>query len=163
LFFYDSRTHNYFSIKCGRPWVITKCKECNADIGTSHKLIETNKELNVTDTTLRGYCLTDASTISDNPQTERELNQPAFHVVRFFLHCALYFACENDENAVKTMMVKEPVSPKDFFLQHLSKDIVLIGRALNLTSDEVYILLHSILNDIDIDNIKHILNLNVIS
>jgi uncharacterized protein YihD (DUF1040 family) len=160
-FFNDSRTHNCFYIKCGRPWVIMKCKECNADIGgTSHKLIETNKELNVTDTTLRGYCLTDASTISDNPQTERQLNQPAFHVVRFFLHCALYFACDNDEKAVKTMMVKEQISPKDFFLQHLNKDLFLIGRALDLNQDEVLIILHSILNDIP--NLGHsTLNLNV--
>ena len=126
-----------------------KCKECTADIGgTSHKLIEGNKELNVTDTTLRGYCLTDASTISDNPQTERQLNQPSFHVVRFFLHCALYFACDRDEKAVKTMMVKEPALPKEFFWQHLNKDLFLIGRALNLNPDEVLIMLHSILNDI---------------
>jgi hypothetical protein len=59
------------------------------------------------------------------------------------------------------MMVKEPVSPKDFFLQHLNKDIVLIGRALNLNPDEVLIILHSILNDIL--NLSHSkLNLNVI-
>ena len=154
VFFYDSRTRNYFSIKCGLPWVIMKCKECNADIGgTSHKLIETNKELNVTDTTLRGYCLTDASTISDNPQTERQLNQPAFHVVRFFLHCALYFACDNDEKAVKTMMVKD-------FWQHLNKDLLLIGRALNLNRDEVLIILHSVLNDI-LNLRRSKLNLNV--
>ena len=92
--------------------------------------------------------MNDASTISDNPQTERQLTQPAFHVVRFFLHCALYFACDKDEKAVKLMMIKEPDVPKDFFWQHLNKDLALIGRALNLNPDEVLIILHSILNDI---------------
>ncbi len=97
---------------------------------------------------MKGYCLNDASTISDNPQSERQLTQPAFHVTRFFLHCALYLACDKDEKAVKAMMLREPAEPKDFFWSHLNKDLMLIGRALNLNPDEVLIILHSILNDI---------------
>lgn len=38
--------------------------------------------------------------------------------------------------------------PKDFFWNHLSKDLTLIGKALNLNTDEVYIVIHSILFDV---------------
>jgi hypothetical protein len=66
--------------------------------GQSHKLLETNKELDVKDTTMKGYCLQDASKVSDNPQQERLLSQPSLHVIRFMLHCALYLAVDIDEN-----------------------------------------------------------------
>jgi hypothetical protein len=89
---------------------------------------------------LKGYCLNDASTISDNPQSECQLKQPAF---LSFFNCALYFACDKDEKAIKAMMFREPAEPKDFFWSHLNKDLMLIGQALNLNPDEVLIILHS--------------------
>lgn len=45
-------------------------------------------------------------------------------------------------------MIKEPQDPKEFFWSHMNKDLSLIGKALNLNTDEVYIILHSILFDI---------------
>ena len=141
--------HIYVLFDCGRPWVVHKCKECQADIGgTGHKLIDNNRELNVADSTMRGYCLTEAHTMSDTPIAERQLNQTSLHLTRFFLHCALYLAIDKDENAIKSMMIKTPDNAKDFFWNHLLKDLSLIVKALNINMDEVFIVIHHVLNDI---------------
>ena len=44
-------------------------------------------------------------------------------------------------------MVKEAANVKDFFWNHLLKDLFLITRALNMNMDEVYIIIHHILNE----------------
>ncbi len=90
--------HYYVLFDCGRPWVVHKCRDCQAEIGgTQHKLLETNKELDIKDTTLKGYCLNEASRISENPTQERNLSQSSLHIIRFILHCAIYFGIDTDE------------------------------------------------------------------
>ncbi len=41
-----------------------------------------------------------------------------------------------------------PDNVKNFFWDHLNKDLNLIGKTLNLNMDEVFIILHFIFNDI---------------
>ncbi len=91
--------HVYVLFDCGRPWVIHKCRDCQAEIGgTQHKLLDTNKELDIKDKTPKGYCLNEASKTSDNPTQERNLSHSSLHIIRFVLHCALYFGIDTDEN-----------------------------------------------------------------
>lgn len=97
--FYECpKGHPYVLFDCGRPWVIHTCKSCGAQIGGSnHKLLEDNKQIDVRDKTLRGYCLKDASMFKEEPMTERELSSTQFSLVRFFVHACMYFSCDNSE------------------------------------------------------------------
>ena len=44
-------------------------------------------------------------------------------------------------------MVHKVEDPKEFFWKHMQKDLSMACKALNITLDEMYILLHRILND----------------
>ena len=136
--------------QCGRPWVILKCRECDAEIGgTGHNLLPGNTALDLVDSTKKGYLLDCASNTSDIPQYMRELGPAAFHITRFFLHCALYFACDVDEErAVREMMDKFKnlsYSLKEFFWEHLNKDLSLIQKCLHINSEEVFFVIHSLM------------------
>jgi hypothetical protein len=89
-----------------------------------------------------------ASNTSDIPQYMRELGPSALCITRFFLHCALYFACDVDEEAVREMMDKFKnlsYSLKEFFWEHLNKDLSLIQTCLHINSEEVFFVIHSII------------------
>ena len=93
--------HPYALFDCGRPYVVHTCKQCNAKIGgNNHKLLDTNKELTIVDKTLRGYCLSDSSTMKEESMNERELSSSQFSLVRFFIHACLYFSCDQNENVI---------------------------------------------------------------
>ena len=49
------------------------------------------------DNTVRGYCLPDSKSLNDEPVTDRLLNSISFHIIRFFVHAAMYFSCEKNE------------------------------------------------------------------
>ena len=82
--------------------MLLKCSQCGENIGgTNHKLLETNKELNVQDNTAKGYCLPDSKSLSDEPINERLLNSTSFHIIRFFIHASMYWSCEKNEKVFK--------------------------------------------------------------
>ena len=103
------------------------------------------------DTTQKGYCLTEASNQSDVPVSDmRLLNSSAFHLERFVVNACMYFALgDQNENVetVRKIMYPQPdkkIDLKDFFWLHMKKDLSLLSKTLNLTLDEVIILLHKI-------------------
>lgn len=49
---------------------------------------------------------------------------------------------------VKKCMLKDSSSPFDFFWAHLNNDLRMICKTLNMNLDEIYIILHNILNSI---------------
>ena len=90
--------HPYVLFDCGRPWIIHNCKSCGARIGgTNHNLLDNNRQIEVKDTTVRGYCLKDAAALKEEPMAERELSSTQFNLVRFFIHACMYFSCDNNE------------------------------------------------------------------
>ena len=129
-----------------------QCQECKADIGgTNHNLLPGNTALDLVDSTKKGYLLDCANKISNISQVMRELGPAAFQITRFLLHCALYFACDVDEEAVREMMDKFRNCSnglKEFFWEHLNKDLSIIQTCLNINSDEVLFVIHSIIRDI---------------
>jgi hypothetical protein len=104
----------------------------------------------IQDKTQWGYCLTDAESQPERPQSDlRLLNSPSFHLERFFINACMYLACdrENEEKVYKCMYPqpdRAKVWLKDFFWDHMKKDLSLAGRSLNLVLDELIVLLHMV-------------------
>jgi hypothetical protein len=141
--------HPYVLFDCGRPWVKMKCDVCGTEIGgAQHVLLPTNRVLNVTDNTQKGYCLPVASSLPDAPANERELNSTAFHILRFFVHACLYVACERSEKYVDEIMSTKSADKKQFFWDHMNKDIKIAAKTININADEMLTLLHVICMDI---------------
>jgi len=145
---------NFTLIDCHRPWVLSKCNECNAEIGgLNHKSAQGNIKLDeMIDKTIKGYSLPKASDLNDLPITERLLNSYEFQIERFFLHACLYLAC-GDTNEISSdvheiMKLAKPYLKKEdikqFFWDHMHKDLKITCSILNLTVDELIILLHLI-------------------
>ena len=142
--------HIYILFDCGRPWVIHKCKTCGEDIGgQNHVLLATNKVVDVQDKTLKAYPLQDCTVQPQNePTSERLLSPSAFHIIRFFLHACMYFSYEKNGNNLVTIMANKPANVFDFFWRHMQKDLELSRKALNINADEIYLILHTICNEI---------------
>ena len=148
--------HAYAIGDCGRPWVKSKCKECGVEIGGANHALEKGNfsiDQQILDNTYTGYGLQPASTMSDVPSNDRLLSQQTYHMQRFFTHACLYLAC-GDENehldeVMEAMYVNETVKPviadlNQFFWEHMNKDLKILSKLLNLTIDELLILLHII-------------------
>jgi hypothetical protein len=151
-FYQCQNGHPYAIGNCGRPWVKDTCKECGVEIGgEQHKLIEGNTNIfeDLEDHTPKGYSLMDASETPDAPKDLRLLNLSAFQLERFFVNACMYLACGTKDEMVPDvleMMTYKPdlkkQSLKDFFWSHIQNNLEVIKRSLNLTSDELILLLH---------------------
>lgn len=115
--------HIYVIGDCGRPWVLSKCKECGAEIGgESHRLVDKNRIIDDTiqDKTMKGYCITDdPSNLVDAPSDIRLLNKVAFCLERFFINACMYLGCGDFGQSVefvKGSMAHQVPCVKDFFL-----------------------------------------------
>ena len=145
--------HQYGVGNCGKPMVNAICNECGERIGgENHNLNTGNQNVDQTliDKTLTGYCLKDASKEPDLPTSDlRKLNSSSFHLERFIVNACMYLACDNEnEKDVLNLMYPQPnksVKLKDFFWEHIQKDLKLAGKSLNLNLDELIILLHKAL------------------
>jgi hypothetical protein len=97
---------------------------------------------------LKGYCITEeVQNLPDSPSNIRELNSQTYHVEKFFINACMYLACGDlDQHAeeVKSSMAHRPDDARKFFWDHMHKDLSMACRALNLTKDEIYHLLHKI-------------------
>ena len=143
--------HPYVLFDCGRPMHMYKCKVCNEAIGgTQHNLLQTNRRLDVSDNTFKGYCLSDASVVSKEPHTERLLSSSSVQIIRFFLHTCLYFACDTNQESVHGLIAipQQNKSLKRFFWDHINLDISILGKSLNMNTDQIILFLHNICNDL---------------
>ena len=86
--------------------------------------------------------------LPEQPTTTRHLNDIGLQAVRFFLHASLYLACgdedENKDAVVSSIMEANPPDVKQFFWQHMQLDLKIACTILNITTDELLILLHKI-------------------
>ena len=144
--------HQYGIGNCGKAMVLSNCNECGLRIGgENHQIDSKNKLLNksLVDKTLTGYCLRDAANEPEMPTSDlRKLNSSAFHLERFIINACMYLACDKEnQNDVYNLMYLKPnknVELKDFFWDHIKKDLKLAGKSLNLNLDELIILLHKL-------------------
>lgn len=144
--------HVYSIGECGKPMQEAKCSQCGKAIGgKSHKLLTDNKEFNMIDKTMPGYCVTkqpeliDASSKEPPPSDTRLITLAAFYLESFLLNACVYLGIgDQDENIaeVKQVMSHNEPDPKKFFWNHMLKSIRLAARVLNLNVDEVILLWH---------------------
>lgn len=144
--------HQYAIGECGQPWIKAVCAECGLEIGgVNHSLIKSNKRMDDTqlvDHTLTGYLLSSAQHLSDKAQTVRFMSSLHAQIVRFFLHACMYLACgdeDQEEGPVRqSIIMTTPDNVKQFFWEHMLKDLRITCRELNITVDELLMLLHSV-------------------
>lgn len=144
--------HPYVLFNCGQPWVEYTCDTCGAKIGgTNHNLLSGNKRMNIEDQTKTGYCLSYARNSADNPITDRSLSSQNYHVLRFLIHACLYLASDKETEVHQLMtVVLNANDKKEFFWDHMQKDLRIASKCMNLNTDELIILLHYI-----VDNMKN--------
>lgn len=85
-----------------------------------------------------------ANSENDNPANQRSLTPACFHILRFILHCILYFAAYNKPQELLKIMDTKPLNVESFFWNYIQKDLRIISKILNLNIDQVLILLHLI-------------------
>jgi hypothetical protein len=94
------------------------------------------------------YLLNKAAVQTGNGQACRLLNSLGNQVVRFFLHACMYLACgdidEHQATVLQSLILTTPDNVKEFFWQHMERDLQVSCQLLNITTDEILILLHSI-------------------
>jgi hypothetical protein len=108
------------------------------------------------DQTPKGYSLMEVEKTDEMPKDLRLLNQAGFHLERFILNACMYLACGDHDEKIQDVLemmtykpeLKKDIELKDFFWQHIEKNLSQICKCLNLTSDEVIILLHSVCAEI---------------
>ncbi len=145
--------HHYILENCGQAYVEHTCKECGAKIGgTNHVLLPTNKPYDNIDKTMMGYCLRSAQQLPDILQSMRELNTQRCHLLRFIIHACLYFSCDmSDMKGIIRILpnMQEPPNKKQFFWDHMLRDLKFVSKALNINTDEIMLLLHYIVEDMN--------------
>ena len=166
--------HAYYVDLCGRPTVVNKCATCGAKIGgTNHNLIGDNEDIGATGT---GYHLKTA--ISDNSEPNyllrpakdrmeqemlasvRDMNPQSCRLQRLFIHLsfAIGGVLGNSEWAGKTIQVLNPtytgkLGTKEelvtFFDEHVQNDWKILKGILQVTDDDVAMIMHETLITID--------------
>lgn len=114
------------------------------------------------DSTAKGYCLPNASSVLNMAANERELSSISFHVLRFFVHACLYIACDENSDAMKDMMSTKPANKKQFFWDHMDNDLKIVARSLNINQDEMISLLHVICQEVLVKNSSNLISKIVI-
>ena len=96
---------------------------------------------------MMGYCVSDARQATNSPQESRILNPLEFQIERFMVHVCLYLACGDFDQGVKRVlngiMTEKPTDVKKFFWEHIQNDLNIIKGLINVTEDDVIILLHA--------------------
>jgi hypothetical protein len=159
--------HVYAIGDCGRPYVLSKCPECKADIGGQrHKLTTDNVILpdqnNAIDRTKPGHVI-GAAKMFQSAEPQRRLNPVQMAILRNLLHLAMFSGLHDNRQAVCDL-IDPAITVEDcdrFLWEHINADLAIIGRALDKNKDDVLVIMHSILRTIFIDSINADADANV--
>jgi hypothetical protein len=158
--------HPYLIANCTNPNQSFTCPYCKAPIGAVREgygtLAAGNTKIQSDASKEIGYILGAASTRPETALPERELSPMACAVTRFILHiCYLWSSCHSTEDHLMDLHRTVKLDIEDlstFFLDHVKKDLFVIGKTLSRGEDEVAMLLHEVLHTIsqmdatDVDN-----------
>lgn len=169
--------HPFAIGQCGAAMEKARCPECNEEIGGGdHTLLSNNKALNevggngntaalfqtdvLKDNSDPGYCLRTAADEKDRFFAARDLSAQALRLVRILMHGCLVLG-----SVVVGVEFREAVggivnkgyttsecsdAPGDFFMGHLLSDWVLVKELMDVSDDQVALLLHEVLLRTDV-------------
>ncbi|XP_046558706.1 E3 ubiquitin-protein ligase RNF213-like [Haliotis rubra] len=149
VFYQCQNGHPYAIGECGRPYTEATCNICKTKIGgQSHQAAAGNTQV-TGDQTRPGHVLGRAADRTNAYAGERRLGGAACAVLRFFTHAALLLGAETSQPATAAL-VYPPLQQdvRQFFLEHLQKDLQIIHMATGKSVDDVFLLLHFICHQI---------------
>ncbi|KAK3585590.1 hypothetical protein CHS0354_036776 [Potamilus streckersoni] len=143
--------HPYMIGNCGRPAQEATCKECGAQIGgLNHALLPGNAPDNQQDMTETGHILGAASRRAQGAVPEREMSPAYCAVVRLMLHLSMMLGANHNPEAI-CQLIKPKITENmviQFLMEHTQRDLNDLHRALGRSSDDVFVMLHCILNQV---------------
>ncbi|KAK3098458.1 hypothetical protein FSP39_019662 [Pinctada imbricata] len=129
--------HPYIIGDCGRPATVGRCKECHQEIGgTGYQLKQGNVQDQGLDQTQTGHILGQPENRSTNPVPERTMSPSQCSIIRLLTHLALFTGATTNP---------QPLDVSTFLYRHIYVDLQCIQNALGCNLDDVYLLLHFIL------------------
>ncbi|XP_026134867.1 E3 ubiquitin-protein ligase rnf213-alpha-like isoform X3 [Carassius auratus] len=138
--------------ECGRPMEVSRCPDCNAQIGgINHNPVQGFQSTHIQgDRTQAGHILGEAHR-RDHPdmQDTKNMSPAPFALLRLLTHTSMLLGAHNNPQTV-TQIIKPAVrDPAGFLMSHLLKDMEQLSRALGKGVDDtvntIHLTIHSLL------------------
>ncbi|KAI6655776.1 E3 ubiquitin-protein ligase [Oopsacas minuta] len=150
--------HPYFIGNCGRPWVVSTCRECGSQVGGSrHKLDDKNKLLDVAkNETKTGYFIGKMNHATTVLAGERLLGPASVKIIRVLIDISfIWSSCSKyptvSSHVLPSLVTKGLDDPRDlpnFFYLHLERDIMDLVKLTGKNFGEVVFYLHLIIKSL---------------
>ncbi|XP_056587886.1 E3 ubiquitin-protein ligase rnf213-alpha-like [Triplophysa dalaica] len=131
--------------ECGRPTEISRCPDCNIEIGgTNHNPVLGFQVMQKQeDRTKSGHILGDAQR-RDQPdmQDTKNMSPAPFALLRLLTHVSLLYGAKTHPESLIQMIKPAVLDPASFLTAHLLKDMEQLSRALGKGVDDVVITIH---------------------
>uniref|UniRef100_A0A8C1VS82 RING-type E3 ubiquitin transferase n=1 Tax=Cyprinus carpio TaxID=7962 RepID=A0A8C1VS82_CYPCA len=136
--------HACFVGECGKPVALSNCATCGVRIGgQNYKPVEGFIEAHqITDMTRPGHILGHAENRSEAPN--RNLTSAQSCILRLCLHLAMLQGAIHHQQGIRNMILPNVNDVYEFLWQHLEKDMEVLGKTLDLNSDDSAIIIHLI-------------------
>ncbi|XP_050390801.2 E3 ubiquitin-protein ligase RNF213 [Patella vulgata] len=138
--------HAYLIGECGRPWGVSRCNECNAEIGgVRHKAADGNTIDDGHDRSKTGHILGQADQRPLEAIPERSMSPSVCAIIRMMTHMSMMLGAKQNPEGVANL-INPPINEdvEVYFTCHLQKDVAVLQKALQKSSDDVYLLIHLI-------------------
>ncbi|XP_048410924.2 E3 ubiquitin-protein ligase rnf213-alpha-like isoform X2 [Stegostoma tigrinum] len=133
--------------ECGRPMEISRCVECNAEIGgRNHNAVDGFKDADMIDRTQIGHVLGDPRKRETVVAPDREMSTVSFLIIRLLTHTAMILGTIEDPQSITFIIKAEVPNPAAFLWCHFEKDMEQLIRSLGKSADEIAIVVHIILS-----------------
>ncbi|XP_052087598.1 E3 ubiquitin-protein ligase rnf213-alpha-like isoform X5 [Mytilus californianus] len=145
--------HPYTIGDCGKAYFEYTCF-CGEKIGgKSHILLTTNKQAS-SEAAAKGHILGRANSLkaTDIVTPRNNLSRGSFAIIRLLTHMSMFIAANSNVQAVQQIIKTEPDIQEtevfQFLLEHINLDIESLHQILGKGKDDIFLMIHFILNDI---------------
>ncbi|KAM4526288.1 E3 ubiquitin-protein ligase rnf213-beta [Fundulus diaphanus] len=137
--------HVCFVGECGKPVVRSQCPDCGLPIGGErHVPVEGfTPRTQQRDQTRTGHILGEARRRSEAP--ERQMTSAQSGILRLLTHLAMLQGAVKNQRRVSDMIHPRPSDVLQFLLEHLEKDMRVLGQTLDQNTDNTAVTVHLIL------------------
>ncbi|XP_015244846.1 PREDICTED: E3 ubiquitin-protein ligase RNF213 [Cyprinodon variegatus] len=140
--------HVSFVGECGRPVVRSFCPDCGLPIGGErHMPVDGfTPHTHQSDQTRTGHILGEAIRRSDAP--ERQMTSAQSGILRLLTHLAMLQGAIKNQRSVRDMIHPRPARVLQFLLEHLDRDMRVLGKTLDQNIENTAVTIHLILSRI---------------